>query len=789
MATETLSAKLQFQGDAAVAGVNKASRSFMGLGKSAHTAQQGVQNLQKGFAGMGIATAAAGGIATSAVKKYADFEGQMAAVKAVLGEEAAPMFGTLEKQAMKLGSTTSFTGKQAAEAMENLARSGMSAEEIMSAIGPTLAAAAADGMDLGTAADIVASNMKAFGMQASDATRIADTLAFVSAKTNTDMVGLQEGLKFVGPVARSMGIELEDTAAALGVLADVGLKGTLAGTGMKNALLKIAKSAKGGKVAVGQFSAKVENTADGSVNLAGTMLNVVEQLQNIKDPLKRANASMELLGMRGMGAAGAFEALGENEGKIKLLFDNMADKARGKAIEMQNTRLGGLHGTMVRMSSAIDGAFNSLGKFLAPLASPIIEKATAFLGDMSATFGLIGEGADKNKDKLQGLNQTAVALALGIKEGISGAKAIFSAFGTVLKGVLYTADMLLGPFSFFAPGGSGVQGIAGFAIKFAALGIAIKGTTKLIGRMASVTKGTFQIMKGVLGGAANILGRTKTFGKLMSKLPGGLGKVAKVAGAAEKITANPVRVVNFDEMGGLGMGTSTAAAPLGQQSAQTVGAFARMRGAVNGLAGRIPKVGNLLTRNLGSVARGSGSLVSRLAGPAGLVAAAGAAGVGLGMLIDRTFKLSDRISDFAVGFNKRAADRRVEAHRKEVGVASAREQVQQLAKFQQRGVTLGGVKEGKRVTVTRELALERLQSQWSSMKVTQEEQKRLLKVLQPELQKLSTAAELQAQGKPLEVTLKVDGQVVGKATAKAGEEKSSRGARSHSSAPRTGNRR
>jgi len=765
MPEQTLTAKLQFQGSTAISGMQQASGAFSKLQMNAKLAGEGIKNVQRGFAGFNIVVAGAAAGAAGAVKKFADFDGQMGAVKAVLGKDAAPEFEKLEGLAAQLGATTSFTATQSAEAMENLARAGFDATQIMKAVPQVLAAAAAEGMDLGTAADIVASNIKAFQLEAKDAGRVADALAFVSAKTNTNMVGLQEGLKFVAPVAKTMGIELEDTAAALGALADVGLKGTLAGTGLKNALLKLAKAAKGGKVSVGNYSVEVAKTQEGNVDLSKTMFNIVTALQKIDDPLERANASMGLLGLRGMGTAAAFDALGKNQKLVSTLFVGMRDRAKGAATGMQAMRLDTLQGDFTLLSSAVDGFMNSLGKALRDYIRPFIQGGkgiTAAIGSAGQVItrlwganGAIGRAFVEQELITEGFSKTVVEFASGFVAGIQGAASIFSGFVTVLKGAARFFGGLFSPVGSLGVDGPGVKGITEIVIKAAALGVTIKLATKLFSRFASVAKGSFQIIKGVLGGVKTGLGGTvgyltTKFPKLANVLPGGLRKLTGAVNAAEKITAQPVRVVNFDEMGMGGLGGPKVLP--GQQS---------LFGDTGG-AGDVP---TKMTR-LGKAAKFAGSGI-------GLVAAA-FAGWQIGKAIDESTGLSSSIADLAwnatksfgpvkmlVEEEKKLTRARLERGGKVAAAANAAQMAKMFESFSTRGMKIQeDSKSAKKVAVTRELAVKKIRQRFAGE--SKEVQDALMKSIQPILEKLPTKEELAARPPTV---IEINGKEIARAVA------------------------
>lgn len=781
MPEETLSAKLLFDESEAVRSMAGASAAFTRLGKSAKRTRQGVANLRKGFQGFNIAVAGLAGTGALAVKKFADFDGQMGAVKAVLGKEAQPAFEDLEEQALKLGATTSFTATQAAEAMENLARAGLDTDQIMSSLGPTLAAAAADGLDLGTAADIVASNMKAFGLEAKDATRIADALAFVSSKTNTNMIGLQEGLKFVAPVARSMGIQLEDTAAALGVLADVGLKGTLAGTGLKNALLKIAKTAKGGKVAIGKYKAEVAFANDGTVNLSGTMLNITQTLQKIKNPLKRSQAAMKLLGLRGMGAAAAFDALGKDQEKVNTLFEGMQKRAKGTAAEMQRMRLDTLKGDFTLLTSAIDGMATSIGKALRNFIQPFIkggEGITKMIGESAQLItrfwganGEMGRAILEMDLLVEGFGRTAVSFAKGFVAGVKGAAEVFSFFGGVLRGVGRFVTTLFNPGAILGESGAGVSGLTTMAFKLGAIAISVKFVTTLFGRMGRIAVGSIQVITGALGTAKTGLGGlitliSKRLPTLARILPRGLSKLFGAAKLAEQVTAQPVRVVNFNEMGVPGIGAPGAPGAAGPRA-----------------AGRAAKKSFKELGKLGKVARVAGASF-------GILGAA-IAGLQLGRAIDEATGLSTSLAGMGETLAKTITGvdlRAIEAKRVRAGLAAgtfgieagkkgtAAQTARQFAEFHKQGVKVEKSPGGKRVAVSRELAAEAVRRKFKGGRFTEEQKLAILAAVKPILDRIPTTEQIKAIAEKPTV-IKIDGREIGRTSERTKTEKASRGIR------------
>lgn len=179
-------------------------------------------------------------IAKSVIELGMDFTATMSEVEAISGASAEDM-ELLEQTAREFGSTTKFSAVEAAEALKYMSMAGWDAGQSAAALGGVLDLAAASGEELGTTSDIVTDAMTAFGMSAGEAGHFADVLAVASSSANTNVSLLGESFKYCAPVAGSMGASVEDTAIALGLMANAGIKGSAAGNSLKNALVNLVK--------------------------------------------------------------------------------------------------------------------------------------------------------------------------------------------------------------------------------------------------------------------------------------------------------------------------------------------------------------------------------------------------------------------------------------------------------------------------------------------------------------------------------------------------------------------
>ena len=792
-----LFARFKFLAKSALASMAKTERAFTGLNRQAEQMKKGLQGVSAGMTDLTVVGAAAGAGAGLVVKKFADFGGQMGAVKAVLGQEAAPEFGKLEALAKQLGATTAFTAVQAAEAMENLARAGQRPVQVMASLPAVLDAAAAEGMDLGTAADIVASNLAAFGLKADQATRVADTLAFVSAKTNTNMVSLQEGMKFAAPVARDLGVSLEDTAGTLGALADIGLKGTLSGTAFKNALLNITKASKKGFVQVGKYNVQVEKTADGSIKALDTFQNIIAALGNIDDKGEQAAASIKVLGLRGLGVKTAVQALTKEKietlfGRIEVGADGVAqriggiaDKSRGASKRMAEMRLDNLKGQFTKLSSAVDGVTIEMG---AAISNSVglgggIKTITGQLGQAAKAFQFFSKAGnlDEQQRSIDGVSNSVMEFVRGFMLGLRDV-------GKTIRGVF-------GTFGAFTGGSSAgttrlITKMVGLAAVIAPVGLAIKGVTKLFGGFAKTAVGAARLAAGALGGIAKVGGgllqKIPGLGKV---LPGTAGKLAKAAGGLEKITAQPVRVVNFDEMGGglSGAGRLRQQRRLKRQGRRTrkdglgteaqavsavVGGLAGVRAGLKDFIGQFGKTGAFLNSSFSTMGKSGMGLAARLGVFGGAITVVGGAGYAFGSWLDKRFGISDKLADGLWNlFNKTEmiqSKARVKAHEQKINVATVNKMAGQLVDFSRRGVKVQTAPGGEKVAVTRQLAEERIRKFLTSKAIGKS---------QLEANKIIAGLASQLQGirdQPVKVEVKVDGKKIAEATAMKKQENSER---------------
>lgn len=296
----------------------------------------------------GVTISAGSGIA-STVKTYAEFEAAMSQVKAISGATGEE-FTQLTEKAKQMGATTKFTAAQSAEAFNYMAMAGWKASDMMSGIEGIMNLAAASGEDLGTTSDIVTDALTAFNLKASDSTHFADVLAQASANANTNVSKMGQTFQYVAPVAGAMGYSIEDTALAIGLMANAGIKGEKAGTALRSIFTRLADPPKDAAGAIEKLGLSITN-ADGSMRpLNDVMKDLRKSFAGLTQEQKVQIAS-QLAGQEAMSGLLALvnaseedynklaEAIGNADGASKKMSDTMLDNLSGMMQEAASKKV------------------------------------------------------------------------------------------------------------------------------------------------------------------------------------------------------------------------------------------------------------------------------------------------------------------------------------------------------------------------------------------------------------------------------------------------------------------
>ena len=311
------------------------------------------------------------GIGAGALKTASDFKAGMSKVSALSGATGKDL-EMLEKVAKEMGATTKFSATEASDALSYMALAGWDAEQMAAGLEPSLKLAGAAGMDLALTTDIVTDTMSMFGMEASEATKMTDMLAYAQANSNTDVQQLGEALKYCGASANAMGYDLADTTALLGTFADQGLKGSSAGTTLNSMFRDMKKNAKDGAIAIGKTNVAIVDSK-GNYRDMNSILADVEKATKGMTTAQRDQALSSIWGTEALkGVNMAFQA---GSKKIKD-FESAIRNSDGAASKMYDTMQNNLKGSIDNLKSAFEGVMITIGERLIPIFQKLVDKVT-----------------------------------------------------------------------------------------------------------------------------------------------------------------------------------------------------------------------------------------------------------------------------------------------------------------------------------------------------------------------------------------------------------------------------
>ena len=318
------------------------------------------------------------GLGTAALKVGNDFEAQMSRVQAISGATGEEL-QSLNDLALQLGADTSFSASQAAQGMENLASAGFTANEIVAAMPGLLDSAASSGADLATATEIAASAVRGFGLEADQTGHVADVFAEASARTNAQVEDMGEAMKYTAPVANAMGHSLEETAAAIGIMSDAGIKGSQAGTSLRGALSRLAKPTEAMLGVMDQLGISFFNAEGNMLSLSGIVSQLETNMAGLTQE-QRNNALVTLFGQESLSGMLALMDRGSDElSAMAESFENVDGAAKAMAdVMLDNTA-----GAFEALGGSVETLAIKLQQVMAPTVQAVAEKITEFVNTLS----------------------------------------------------------------------------------------------------------------------------------------------------------------------------------------------------------------------------------------------------------------------------------------------------------------------------------------------------------------------------------------------------------------------
>jgi len=327
-------------------------------------------------AGAGIAVV--GSALSSSITTAAGFQQQMAGVAAIMGSSGAEL-QAMSNAAREAGASTQFSASQAAEALSYMAGAGWDSQQATAGLKDTLTMAAAGGMDLASAGDLMTNTIAQFNLEATNSGQVANTLAAGAAETNTNIAQLGGGLKEVGATAAAFGMSLESTTAALGALSNAGIKGAEGGTALRGILAGLASQSGPAAEALAELGVSAEQINPATVGVA-------EAMSLLNEKGMTATQALQIFGRENVSAATYLAAHASSLGELETAITDTQ-----KATEMAATMTDTYEGAMGELSSAVEEAQIALGSVLLPVVTDVVKAFT--IGVTAATdFGKgIGE--------------------------------------------------------------------------------------------------------------------------------------------------------------------------------------------------------------------------------------------------------------------------------------------------------------------------------------------------------------------------------------------------------------
>lgn len=395
---------------------------------------------------MGVTTVI-GGVGVAAVKTAADFDSAMSQVVAVSGATGKD-FDALRNKAREMGAKTKFSATEAAEAMNYMAMAGWKTEDMLDGIEGVMNLAAASGEDLAATSDIVTDALTAFGLSAKDSGHFADILAAASSNANTNVSMMGETFKYCAPIAGALGFSAEDTAEAIGLMANAGIKSSQAGTALRTIMNNLAGDVKISGKAIGDVTIATTNADSSMRDLSDILADCRSAFGNLTES-EKAQAAESLVGKNAMSGFLALMNAGEDDiAKLSSAIDNCDGSAEKMAMTMQDN----LAGQLTILKSQLQELAISFGDILMPAIRSIVSKLQGFV--------------DKLNGMDEGTKRTIVTIAL-LVASIGPLLVIIgtaiSKIGVAMQGVVKLANCI-SKLKVSVQGGTGVLGKLGAAL-------------------------------------------------------------------------------------------------------------------------------------------------------------------------------------------------------------------------------------------------------------------------------------------------------------------------------------
>lgn len=382
---------------------------------------------------------------TSALKSAAQycysvgssFESGMSQVAAISGASADEL-ERLSDRAKELGTSTKFTATEISQAMNYMAMAGWDATQMLDGIDGVISLAAASGGDLATTSDIVTDAITAFGLKAEDVAHFSDVLAAASANANTNVAMMGETFQYCAPIAGALGFSIEDVSEAIGVMANSGIKSSMAGTALRTLFTKLSDEITITGQNLGRVTIQTSN-ADGSMRSLKDILTDMRTAFAQLTESERSSAAESIAGKYAM--TGLLSLMNAGEGDVNKLRTAI-EECDGAASSMADTMQNNTAGAVTVMQSALEGLgiaiYDKFGEQLrdringlTDVFSGLTERIDA--GEFDEVFERVANSVGNAADQLIEFAKTGLPAAI---EGLANLISVLVEYRGVIAGVV-----------------------------------------------------------------------------------------------------------------------------------------------------------------------------------------------------------------------------------------------------------------------------------------------------------------------------------------------------------------
>lgn len=457
--------------DDARAKLNELGDNAQKAGEKLQNAGEAMNNAGNTLLKMSAPVVAFGAYATKATM---DFEEGMAKVQAISGATAAEL-EQLKDKAKEMGEKTKFSATESAEALQYMSMAGWKTNQMLTGLEGIMNLSAASGESLALVSDIVTDALTAFGMKAEESGRFADILASASSNANTNVAMMGETFKYVAPIAGAMKYSAEDTAVAIGLMANSGIKASQAGTSLRQVLMGLQGGVELTTKGAQKFHVEVQNT-DGTMRKLSDVIKELREGFSLMTDAQKASNAEAIAGKVGM--SGLLAIVNASEADFNKLT-KAVDNSNGKAKEMADIMNKTAKGQLTLLNSKLESLGIQIGERILPHINNLVDG----LGKVIDWFANLSEGT-QNAIMQFGLFTAGSGLALkavgGLTKGLGG---LVKSGGSAIKFMAkYTKETsLLNKASKIASGTTGIKGVVGAMKLLAPAGLVAAGAITAVG--------------------------------------------------------------------------------------------------------------------------------------------------------------------------------------------------------------------------------------------------------------------------------------------------------------------